>query len=309
MVTGGAGYIGAHIVRVLRHHGHRVAVLDDLTTGQRGRVPADTDFFHGTILDAGYVTSSLIAHRSDAVVHVAGVKSLDDSIRRPLDHYSINAVGTHSVLKAMQAADVHDLVYSSTAAVYAPHPSGVVDEESPTCPTTPYGRSKLMAEQMISDAAHAQDLNWTCLRYFNVAGANEALLADTTSRSLIPSILSALYAGLTPVVYGDDYATTDGTCIRDYIHVGDVAEAHLVVLENMTKNRLSTTYNIGSGGGYTVLNVIEAIRRVVGYEFAIDILGRRPGDLACVVADTAKIRSELGWAPRRDMLEIVESLL
>jgi UDP-glucose 4-epimerase len=307
MVSGGAGYIGSHVVQSLQARGHQVAVLDDLSTGDRARVGADTAWYEGSVLDTDFVVRSLQDHRSDGVVHLAAKKAVEESVADPLTYYHQNVVGMLSLLRAMVRAGTRSILFSSSAAVYGLPESGLVTEESPTTPASPYGTTKLMSEQMLHDVAAAENLNWAALRYFNVAGAVSPTLADRGENNLIPRVFRAVTTGVRPQIFGTDYPTRDGTCIRDYIHVGDVAEAHAAVAERIARDEMSATFNIGTGTGTSVLEVMLATKRVTGIDFAWDERPRRAGDPAEVIADATKIRTELGWQASHDLDSIIAS--
>jgi UDP-glucose 4-epimerase len=233
LVTGGAGYIGAHVVRALQRNGHMAAVLDDLSSGSRDRLSPDTPLFLGSVLDTPFVVESLRRHRAEGVVHVAAKKAVEESVDKPLTYYRENVIGSHSLLTAMVETGVRRILFSSSAAVYGVPSDGLVTEKSQTAPASPYGWTKLMSEQIIRDTAAAEQLSWVCLRYFNVAGAVDSRLADRGENNLIPRVFRALSSGINPRIFGRDYPTPDGTCIRDYIHVDDVAEAHAGVMQRM----------------------------------------------------------------------------
>ena len=296
LVTGGAGYIGAHVTRALR--GHDVAILDDFSTGHRITTPV----YQGSVLDTAFVESALRSFSADAVVHIAAKKAVDESVANPLFYYRQNVTGMQSVLEAMVSTGVRRIVFSSSAAVYGDQASPVT-EASPTNPSSPYGWTKLFGEQMLSDTAAAHGLSWSALRYFNVAGAAAPELADRGANNLIPRIFRAISSGVRPKVFGADYPTPDGSCIRDYIHVEDVADAHAAVLSHDSTG----VYNIGTGRGASVFEIMAAVRQVTGIDFDCDVIDRRPGDPAEIVADPSKIRRDLGWESRRDLVDIVNS--
>lgn len=306
-MTGGAGYIGAHVLRALQAAGHAVAALDDLSTGSRERLSPDIPLHVGSLLDDGFMESALRAHSADVVVHIAGVKSTDESVSDPLCYYRENVIGMHRVLSAMVATGTTHMLFSSSAAVYGIASAGPVTETSPTSPTTPYGRTKLMCEQMIRDVAAAHQIRWSALRYFNVAGAAERRLADRGRSNLIPRVFGAITSGRRPKIYGNNYPTPDGTCIRDYVHVQDVAGAHVAVLEHLATTQVADAYNVGTGKGSSVLEVINAIRELTGIEFSCEVTAPRPGDSAQVVADPGLILDDLGWESHHDLASIVES--
>ena len=307
LVTGGAGYIGAHVIRALQRAGHSVAALDDLSTGSRGRLSFDIPLFVGSVLDDGFVEASLRAHSAEAVVHIAAKKAVDESVADPLRYYRENVIGMHRVLSAMVTTETPRILFSSSAAVYGVVSAHPVIETSPTWPSSPYGWTKLMCEQMIRDVAAAHQINWSALRYFNVAGTAVPELADRSENNLIPRVFRAITSGQHPKVFGNTYPTPDGTCIRDYVHVEDVADAHATVVKQLTTDGLAQTYNVGTGTGTSVLEVMAAVRQVTGIEFSCDITAPRPGDPAQVVACPTLIRDELGWESRHDLVGIVES--
>lgn len=307
LVTGGAGYIGAHVVRSLRSSGHDVAVLDDFSTGSRTRLTPEAPLFTGSLLDTAFVEASLNTFGADAVVHIAAKKAVEESVADPLFYYEENVVGLHSVLSAMLRAGTRRILFSSSAAVYGSQATSPVTETSPTEPSSPYGWTKLMCEQMVRDVSAAHDFNWSALRYFNVAGAADPQLADRGENNLIPKVFRAISSGARPQVYGDNYPTPDGSCIRDYIHVNDIADAHTAVLNQMATAALSDVYNIGTGTGTSVLDIMTTVRQVTGVDFEYDIAAPRAGDPADVVADPAKIRSELGWQSTHNLHDTVES--
>lgn len=307
MIIGGAGYIGAHVVRALQVNDHEVSVLDDLSTGDEGRLSADTSLFVGSVLDTNFVAERLREHQIDAVVHLAAKKAVGESVTNPLMYYEENVGGMQSLLRAMVIAGVPNILFSSSAAVYGLPAGGLVDEDAPTSPTSPYGTTKLVGELMLREVAAAENLNWASMRYFNVAGTVSRELADRGENNLVPAVFRAITSGDEPSIFGTDYPTQDGTCIRDYIHVGDVANAHARVLERMVDEFVGTTYNIGTGRGVSVLEVMNASRRITGIDFAWDDCPRRAGDPAEVVADAAKLRSDLGWTPQYDLDDIISS--
>ena len=307
LVTGGAGYIGAHVVRALQRDGHMVAVLDDLSSGSRDRLSPETPLFLGSVLDTPFVVETLRCHRAEGVVHLAAKKAVEESVDRPLAYYRENVIGMHSLLTAMVETGVRRILFSSSAAVYGVPSDGLVTEKSQPAPSSPYGWTKLMSEQMIRDTAAAEQLNWVCLRYFNVAGAVSSQLGDRGENNLIPRVFRALTSGTNPKIFGGNYPTPDGTCIRDYIHVDDVAEAHAEVMQRMEAEDLAATYNIGTGAGTSVLEVMLAVKRVTGIDFEWDVGSPRPGDPAQVVADPTKIRADLGWQSRHYLASIIQS--
>lgn len=307
MVTGGAGYIGAHVVRALRRDGHDVGVIDDLSTGRRERLPRDIPMFLCSVLDTDRMLGSLRDHRPELIVHVAAKKAVDESVARPLTYYRENVIGMHSVLSAMAEAGIRKLLFSSSAAVYGTPSSGLVGECAATVPASPYGWTKLMCEQMIRDAAAAADLDWVALRYFNVAGAAHPELADRGESNLIPRVFRAICSGVPPQVFGDRHPTRDGTCVRDYIHVVDIADAHAAAIRGMSSGAPSAVYNIGTGAGTSVLEVMHTVRKVTGVAFEWEVRPPRAGDPAEVIADPAKIAAELGWRSDFGLDDIIAS--
>ncbi|KMO84782.1 UDP-glucose 4-epimerase GalE [Mycolicibacterium chubuense] len=307
MVTGGAGYIGAHVVLALRRDGHDVAVIDDLSTGAPDRLTDDTPLFVCSVLDTEQVAENLRAHGCELVVHVAAKKAVEQSVAEPLMYYRENVIGMHSVLTAMVQAGVGKILFSSSAAVYGAPTGDLVGEQAVTAPASPYGWTKLMCEQMIRDVAAATALDWVALRYFNVAGAADPDLADRGENNLIPRVFRAICSGVPPQIFGDEYPTRDGTCIRDYIHVADVADAHAAAVRGMSAGAPSAIYNIGTGSGTSVLEVMHTARRITGLDFDWDVRPPRAGDSPAVIADAAKIRAGLGWQSRYDLDDIIGS--
>jgi UDP-glucose 4-epimerase len=308
LVTGGAGYIGSHVSLALRQAGHDVVVLDDLSTGRATRLPSGLRLHVGSVLDTASVVNVMRAYRVDGVVHLAGKKAVQESVSVPLHYYRENLDGMRSVLTAMQIVGVRRIVFSSTAAIYGSPASSLVTEETPLAPMSPYGRTKLVCEWMLWDAAEAHDLSCIALRYFNVAGTASRELADDARTNLIPSVLRALLSGTAPSVFGDDYPTPDGTCIRDYVHPLDVASAHVVAAQDLLRPpRVVEAFNVGRGRGDSVLEVLHAVASASGQRFGWQIQQRRPGDPAELVACTSKIHERWGWRARHDLQDIVRS--
>lgn len=311
LVCGGGGYIGSHMVRHLVAHGHEVVVFDNLTTGHREAV-GTAALVVGDLLDPPSLVSLFAAHRFDAVMHFCALSVVGVSVREPYQYYQNNVVGTLNLLQAMRVAGVAKLVFSSTAAVFGNPETELIDETHPTRPINPYGASKLMVERILADAARAYGLRSVALRYFNAAGADssgEIGESHEPETHLIPNVLrAALGDGGVLKVFGDNYATRDGTCVRDYIHVNDLASAHLKGIEFMASHGGAHVFNLGNGQGFTVLEVIEAARRVTGVDVAFERAPRRAGDPPVLVASSAKARSVLGWSPEfADMAAIIES--
>ena len=308
MLTGGAGYIGAHILRALHDQGHDVVVLDDLSTGLRRKVSEGVPFVEASILDTDSVTRALTDHRVDGVIHLAAKKSVGESVEQPHMYFEQNVQGTMALLDAIKAADVHHMVLSSSAAVYGSPNVDAVTEATPTMPINPYGQTKLAQEWLVRDLSESgYDLSWVALRYFNVAGAGADDLGDTGVFNLIPMVLRALDYGQAPQVFGDTYPTPDGTCIRDYIHVQDLAEAHVAAVTQAERGGRTDIYNVGRGMGFSVLDVLDAVRSAMGSDFAHEISAPRAGDPAALVAEVNRIHSELGWQAQRDLADMVMS--
>lgn len=312
LVTGGSGYIGSHVCRLLAERGDEPIVVDDLKTGIRDRIAGFP--LHELDLAAADAPAELErilrVERADAVIHFAARKQVAESVERPLWYAQQNLVGLHAVLSAMVAVGVAPLVFSSSAAVYG-DAAGVVSEDAPTNPVNPYGRSKLAGEWLVADAALAHGLRATSLRYFNVAGAGWPELADRAVLNLVPMVLERIEAGEAPVIFGDDYPTPDGTCVRDFVHVLDVAEAHLAALDALVgagpEIEPHRTLNIGTGSGASVAEVVEGLRRRTGEGPEQVIRPRRAGDPAAVVADVARAGAALGWAAKHGLDDILDS--
>lgn len=311
LVCGGAGYIGSHMVRYLVRHGHAVVVFDNLSTGHREAV-ADVPLVVGDVADANAVDAVFAEHAFDAVMHFCARSLVGESVQKPLAYYRNNVAGTLGLLEAMQRAGVDKLVFSSTAAVFGQPQTEQIDEAHPTQPINPYGASKLMIERVLADAAQAYGLRSVALRYFNAAGADpsgELGESHEPETHLIPNVLrAALGQGGGLKVFGDDYATRDGTCVRDYVHVNDLAAAHLAAVEYMHGHDGAHVFNLGNGEGFTVLEVIEAARRATGADIAFERAPRRDGDPAVLVASSARARELLGWQPQyTDIGAIIET--
>ena len=309
LVTGGAGYIGAHVVRALAAVGITPVVYDDLSSGFAGFVPDGVPFVQGDILDVETLTETLSAHECAGVVHVAGFKYAGVSVSRPLHTYNQNVTGTAKVLDAMHRAGVNKMVFSSSAAVYGTPETELVTEDSPTRPESPYGESKLIGEWLIADVARAwPEFAGVSLRYFNVVGSATDEVYDASPHNLFPIVIEALLAGRTPRVNGTDYPTTDGSCVRDYLHVGDLAVSHVAAAQALEVGRpLRPAYNLGSGDGLSVLQIMDAVRRVTGMDFSPEVGPRRPGDPARIVADGQAAARDLDWRMRYTLDEMVRS--
>lgn len=309
LVTGGAGYIGSHVVLALRDAGRAVVVLDDLSTGCRTTVPDGVPLVVGDVGDAKLVEQTIVAHGVGAVMHFAGRISVPESVEKPMDYYRNNTANSLNLIEVVRRAGVERFIFSSTAAVYGMHEAILLDEDAPTNPINPYGRSKLMTEWMLRDAAAAYGLRYIALRYFNVAGADPAGRSGQSARVATHLLKIAVQAatGQRPdiQIFGDDYPTEDGTCVRDYIHVSDLAAAHLAALRHLEAGGESLILNCGYGRGYSVRQVLEMVETVLGRSLPTRIVSRRAGDPPALVAGTSRIRRRLGWIPRYDDLRII----
>jgi len=309
LITGGAGYLGAHIVRALRQDGLPVVVLDDLSTGLAKRVPSDVPLVEASVLDRERVVEALRRYEVRGLVHLAAKKAPPESMQRPLYYYRENVTGFAHLLEAMVEAGVERIVLSSSSSVYGNVEDDYVLEDAPTRPESPYGETKLICEWLLRDVARASGMGHVSLRYFNVAGAGDPDLGDTGVFNLIPMTFQALSEGRSPQVFGDDYPTRDGSCIRDYIHVTDLADAHVAAARRLEEAQLDfgEVYNVGRGEGSTVKEVMETVRKVTERDFSYVVTGRRAGDPAKVVAQADKIREQLGWVARCGLEDMVES--
>ncbi|MFI6583702.1 UDP-glucose 4-epimerase GalE [Embleya sp. NPDC050493] len=309
LVTGGAGYIGTHVVRALLAVGEDVVVVDDLSSGSRERVPEGVPLVVGSVLDRALLDEVFRAHAVDGVVHIAGRKQVPESVARPLFYYEENVEGLRTLLAAMVAADVTRIVFSSSAAVYGMPDVDLVDEDTPCVPINPYGESKLVGEWMIRATARAHGISYASLRYFNVAGAGAPELADKGVFNLVPMVLEKLTAEQAPVIFGDDYDTPDGTCVRDFIHVVDLAEAHVAATRRLAADPdAHLVLNVGRGEGTSVREMVELIGEVTGLrDLAPEHHPRRAGDPARVVASADLITTELGWKARYGTSDMVQS--
>ena len=309
LVTGGAGYIGSHMVYELADAGERVVVLDNLSTGFDWGVAKGVPLIIGETGDQALVARLIHEHGVDAIIHFAASIVVPDSVRDPLGYYRNNTVNSRALIECAVKGGVRHFIFSSTAAVYGNPAETPVKEEAPTLPISPYGWSKLMTEIMLRDAGSAYGLQHVILRYFNVAGADPQRRTGQSTRAATHLIKVAVETvlGLRPKldVFGDDYPTPDGTCIRDYIHVSDLVRAHADALRYLRSGAPSLTLNCGYGHGFSVLDVIDAVKRVSGGDFKVDIAPRRAGDPAQIVAHSEQARTKLGWQPRHDDLSTI----
>ncbi|MGA1835595.1 UDP-glucose 4-epimerase GalE [Herbiconiux sp. 11R-BC] len=308
LVTGGAGYIGSHVVAALGEAGMPCVVLDDLSSGHESFVPASVPFVRGSILDAALVKQTLAEHEVTGVIHIAGFKYAGVSVQRPLHTYEQNVTGMAVLLQAMQDAGIDRAVFSSSAAVYGTPPTDIVTEDTPKNPESPYGESKLIGEWLLRDQGVAAGLRHTSLRYFNVVGSGSVELYDSSPHNLFPLVFDALLAGRTPRINGDDYPTPDGTCVRDYIHVADLALAHVEAARKLDEGSLLlAAYNLGSGDGVSVREIMMAVAAATGIPFEPEITARRPGDPARIVATGELAARDLQWRMRHTLDEMVLS--
>ncbi|WP_424627419.1 UDP-glucose 4-epimerase GalE [Bradyrhizobium sp. SYSU BS000235] len=309
LVTGGAGYIGSHTVRALADAGESVVVIDNLSTGFSHFLPENVPLFIGDAADENLVEGVIAQHNVESIIHFAGSVVVPDSLRDPLGYYRNNTMTTRNLLNAAVKCNVSRFIFSSTAAVYGNPDYMPVPEEAPTRPLSPYGSSKLMTEIMLHDVASAHGMNYVVLRYFNVAGADPQArigLATVGATHLLKIAVEVATGQRAKIdVFGTDYPTADGSCIRDFIHVTDLAQAHRAALAYLNQGGPSVTLNCGYGRGYSVLETIEAVRRASGRNFAVQYADRRPGDIMTMIADTTRIRATLDWTPQYDTLDTI----
>jgi UDP-glucose 4-epimerase len=307
LVTGGAGYIGAHVVRALVRDGAQVVVLDDLSTGDASRVDPAAPVVEGSVLDRGLLRRVLREHEVSGVVHIAAKKQVGESMADPLLYYRENVEGLIALAESCQARGVDRFVFSSSAATYGLPNVDLVEEDTPKAPLSPYGESKLVGEWLLGHCERAYGLRTMNMRYFNVAGTATPELGDAGVFNLIPMVFERLQAGERPRVFGGDYPTPDGTCVRDYVHVSDIADAHLAAARALEDGRPGATYNIGRGEGSSVLDVLQVVQQVTGLDTTPHVVDRRPGDPARIVASVDRIRAGLGFQARHDLRSMVES--
>lgn len=300
LIPGGAGYIGSHMVRYAQEYGHEVVVLDDFSTGHEWAVK-DCEILRVNLLDQDKLSRLLKGRHFDGVIHFAAKSLVGESVKKPDLYYRNNVVGTLNLVNEMLNNDVNNLVFSSTAAIFGNPVTDKIAEDHPKNPINPYGQSKLMVENMLQDICFANDFNATCLRYFNAAGAHESGEigeAHDPETHLIPNVLKAAISNESNLkVFGDDYPTSDGTCVRDYVHVTDLAQAHLLGLEYMQKNKGFSAFNMGNGNGFSVIDVILSCEELVNKKIQYEIFKRREGDPASLVCDYNNAISKLFWKP------------
>ena len=309
LLTGGAGYIGSHVVREFARHGIAHVVLDDLSTGFRDYVPEEIPFVHGSAVDPKVVGELFAQFPIRGVMHLAGLKYAGQSVLEPTRFYDANYTSTRVLVDAAGEAGVDRFVLSSSCSWYGTPDREIVTEDSPAQPESPYGQSKVMSEWLLRAVARTRpELRQVSLRYFNVVGSGEPSLVDRSPYNLFPRVFSALAEGVRPTVWGSDYPTPDGTCIRDYVHVQDVAEAHVLLARVLDAGPApSDVYNIGTGHGASVLEVISAVGAHAGLDIDPEILPRREGDPARIVGSARRLQDELGWAARHDLASMVST--
>ena len=307
-ITGGAGYIGSHVVKVLGEAGHDLLIYDNLSTGHEWAVLSGR-LVKGDLNDTTQLDEALSVFQPDAVIHFAALIQVEESVREPLKYYQNNVINSIRLLESMIRHDVRNFIYSSSAAVYGIPEKIPVDENSALCPINPYGVSKAMVEQILKDLAAAKDFRYIALRYFNVAGADpEGRIGQAYEESthLITRALKTAKGEFPKLlIYGTDYPTPDGTCIRDYIHVDDLARAHSMALDYLMQSRHTDIMNCGYGYGFSVKEVVHMAKRVTGIDFQVQETGRRPGDPPALTADSTRLKSLTGWTPQHDDLEFI----
>ncbi len=308
LVTGGAGYIGAHTVHTLLRRGHDVIILDDFSTGRKDFVPNGVDVFEGSLLDEKLVSEALGVQGLDGVIHFAGFKFAGESVLDPIRAYRQNVTGMINILGGMVAAGVANFIFSSSSAVYGDSGENQFVESQEKKPMSPYGESKLIGEWLLANVETAHAIRSTSLRYFNVVGTREPGIYDTSPHGLFSLVFQALSEGKTPKIFGNDYSTPDGTCVRDFIHVGDLADVHVLAAERISSGAfLEKAYNLGTGTGHSVAQVMRVIAEETGTDFVPQYESRRPGDPAIVVASGELARRDLEWNPSTDMGDMVRS--
>jgi UDP-glucose 4-epimerase len=308
LVTGGAGYIGAHVVRALTAAGMSPVVIDDLSSGHAAFVPEGVPFVRASVLDAAAVDAAIADNGVTGVIHLAGFKYAGVSVQRPLHTYEQNVLGMITLLEAMQRHEVQQCVFSSSAAVYGAVDVDLVTEDTPKNPASPYGESKLIGEWLLRDQEVAAELRHTSLRYFNVVGSGDVAVRDTSPHNLFPLVFEALVDGRQPRINGTDYPTPDGTCVRDYLHVSDLALAHVEAARRLEAgDTLEPAYNLGSGDGVSVRQIMDAVAKVTGIALQPELAPRRPGDPPRIVASGELAARDLGWAMRHSLLQMVQS--
>ncbi len=308
LVTGGAGYIGSHMVKVLLEHGHEVVVADSLEKGFHDALDPRATFYQGNLLEKSFVSQIFSEHKFDGVIHFAAYIAVGESMQHPNKYFENNIDGALNVLEAMKKKNINNFIFSSTAAVYGNPTKLPIDEDHPKNPESPYGESKLMVEKILQWYHRMYDLNFVVLRYFNASGAS----TDTSigerhdpETHIIPNVILAALEDRTFKLFGDTYNTPDGTCVRDYIHVLDLCEAHMLSLEKLWKSGGAAYYNVGTGSGFSNKEIVEMVKKVSGKDIPTEIVEKRPGDPDQLIADATKIKSELGFSPKYSDLETI----
>ena len=307
LVTGGAGYIGAHVVKSLLENDFKVVIVDDLSTGLARKVPQNVIFEKIDIAETNKLAQIMKSNKVEGVIHLAAKKAVGESMINPSLYFKENIGGFISLLEAMSQADVKRIVYSSSAAVYGTPTENKVTEKSATNPESPYGETKLVGEWLLKADEKARQIQWIALRYFNVVGAANPELGDTGVNNLVPMAFRALSNNQRPQVFGGDYATQDGSCIRDYIHVSDLADSHLIAAQKLLNENYCGIINIGRGQGFSVKQVMDTISEVLGKNINYEVVDRRPGDPAQTIADVSKAKSDLNWEAKNDLKSMVSS--
>ena len=307
LVTGGAGYIGAHVVKSLLENDFKVVIVDDLSTGLERKVPPNVVFEKIDIAETNKLAQIMKSNKVEGVIHLAAKKAVGESMINPSLYFKENIGGFISLLEAMSQADVKRIVYSSSAAVYGTPTENKVTEKSATNPESPYGETKLVGEWLLKADEKARQIQWIALRYFNVVGAANPELGDTGVNNLVPMAFRALSNNQRPQVFGGDYATQDGSCIRDYIHVSDLADSHLIAAQKLLNENYCGIINIGRGQGFSVKQVMDTISEVLGKNINYEVVDRRPGDPAQTIADVSKAKSDLNWEAKNDLKSMVSS--
>ena len=307
-MTGGAGYIGSHVVPAFTAEGIAPVVIDDLSSGHREFVKPEIPFYRGNVGNEDLLRHIFDRHQLRGVVHLAGFKYAGVSVSRPMHTYTENVTAMINLLRVMAECDIEQIVFSSSAAVFGTPTDELVTEQSATRPESPYGESKLIGEWLLADQAKAVELRHTALRYFNVVGSGYPDLRDTSPHNLFPLVFDQLVAGEVPYINGDDYPTPDGTCVRDYVHVADLARSHVAAAKALDDGReLAPVYNLGAGDGLSVRQIMDAVARVTGIDFTPEIHPRRPGDPARIVATGELAARDLDWRMRHDVDQMVAS--
>jgi UDP-glucose 4-epimerase len=307
LLTGGAGYIGSHVAHLFVGSGEKVVVLDNLRTGLLERVPSGADFVKADITSANELKNVFDSYPIHGVINLAALKSVEESSRLPMEYQEINAFGTKNLLDTAILKKASVFIQSSTAAVYGNPDTGIALESSAPNPISVYGSTKLLAESYLIESVSSEKIRGASLRYFNVVGAKNRLLMDKSVANLFPIVAKSLREGRPPVVFGGDYPTPDGTCIRDYIHVEDIANAHLLLARALEIRQTALSLNIGTGKGYSVLEVINAIMDFNEFNSEIEILGRREGDPASLIANADLAKMEIGFEATKGLTEMVET--